>query len=120
MFPPTGGPRWKALKQQAIGDGLLDAAVARRQEAARPQEAARDAVMARHKAAVDRALDLLEFELPYRSLDIGTVTVACALGYLDFRFPHEPWRPTRPALAAWYAAISTAPALALTAPKAAA
>ncbi len=117
MFPPAGGARWRALKQQAIGDGILDAAVGRRLEQARPREDARDAVMARQKAAVERALDLLEREVPNRSLDIGTVSIACALGYLDFRFAAEPWRETRPALAAWFAAISTAPALVLTVPR---
>lgn len=114
MFPPKGGPRWKALKQQAVGDGIMDAAVFRR---GLRGLTGREAEHAHHKGAIDRALDLLEMELPHRGVDIGTVSVACALGYLDLRFAGEDWRGRRPVLAAWFAAISAEPALAATAPK---
>ena len=116
MFPRAGGGRWKALKYQAMGDGIMDAAVARRGEAAKPQEAARDAFMARQKAAVDRTVAELERELPHKSVDIGTIAVACALGYLDFRFAHEPWRAQHPQLAAWFAVFAEHPCIARTAP----
>ncbi len=116
MFPPAGGARWRALKLQAIGDGIMDAAVGRRMESARPQEAARDVSMARMKTAIDRALALLEGDLPHRTADIGTITVACALGYLDFRFAQEPWRDGAPLLAAWYAGFSANPGMARTSP----
>src|SRR5579872_6752158 len=72
LFPPSGGARWMALKHQAMGDGIMDAAVARRQEGLRPVEAARSAVMERHAAAVARTLALLEAELPHAHVDIGT------------------------------------------------
>ncbi len=117
LFPPKGAARWRALKLQAMGDGIMDAAVARRGEAGRPREAARDAVMARHAAAVSRTLDALEADVPPTHLDIGTITVACALGYLDLRFPEEPWRDAHPRLAAWFEAISREECLARTAPQ---
>ncbi len=116
MFPPAGPARWRALRFQAMADGIMDAAVGRRMEQGRPQEAARDAAMARMAAAVARALDLLEADPPGASLDIGSITVACALGYLDFRFAAEPWREGRPKLAAWFAAIEKLPPIARTAP----
>ncbi len=118
LFPRGGGARWLALKHQAIGDGMMDAAVARRGESLRPQEAARDAFMARQKAAVDRSLALLEADVPHRTVDIGTIALGCALGYLDFRFAAEPWRPAAPKLAAWFAAFGENPGLARTLPKA--
>lgn len=118
LFPPScSGHRWLALKLQALGDGILDAAVSRRMEQARPREAARDAVMLRAKAAIERALDLLERDPPPPSLDIGSITIGCALGYLDFRFGHEPWRSTREKLAAWFADFAKNPGLAKTVPK---
>jgi glutathione S-transferase len=43
--------------------------------------------------------------------------VACALGYLDFRFAAEPWRDRRPQLAAWYAGFATNPGIARTVPR---
>ena len=113
---PTGAARWRALKLQAIGDGIMDAAVARRGESARPPEPARTAMMQRNAAVVSRALDVLEADPPANHLDIGTIAVACALGYLDFRFAAEPWRDTHPKLAAWYAAMATRPELTRTVP----
>jgi glutathione S-transferase len=118
LFPRTHhGERLMALKLQALGDGMMDAAVLRRGEMARPEEAARNAVMARQKQAVDHSLALLEQEIPHSSLDIGTITIVCALGYLDFRYEHEAWREKCPKLAAWFAKISEIPAVAQTVPK---
>ena len=116
MFPPAGPARWRALRFQAMADGIMDAAVGRRMEQGRPREDARDTAMARQKAAVTRALDLLESDLPGTALDIGSIAVASALGYLDFRFAAEPWREGRPKLAAWFAAMEQHPAIARTAP----
>jgi len=116
MFPPPGPARWRALRFQAMADGILEAAVGRRMEQGRPQEAAREAAMARQRAAVTRTLDVLESDLPGTALDIGSIAVACALGYLDFRFGSEPWREGRPKLAAWFAAMENLPAIARTAP----
>ncbi|HEY1930841.1 MAG TPA: glutathione S-transferase N-terminal domain-containing protein [Acetobacteraceae bacterium] len=117
LFPEHGAARWRALKQQALGDGILDAAVARRGETTRPKEAARDALMARYRGVVERSLAALEADPPHKPVDIGSITVACALGYLDFRFAAEPWRPGHPKLAAWFEAFSQEPAIARTTPR---
>jgi glutathione S-transferase len=117
MFPATGAARWRALKLQAMGDGILDACVPRREEMQRPQDEGRAGVVARMRAAVQRTLDALEADPPHKAVDIGSITVACALGYLDFRFAQQPWRGARPKLAAWFDAFSRDPAVAATAPK---
>lgn len=116
LFPPPGAARWRALKQQALGDGIMDAAVARRGEQNRPQETARTAVMDRHAAAVARALDLLESDPPADHLDIGAIALACALGYLDLRFAADDWRASHPKLSAWHQKIAARPELARTKP----
>jgi glutathione S-transferase len=122
MFPAAGAARWRALKLQAMGDGILDACVPRRMEMQRPQDEGRAGVVARMRAAVERTLDALEAAAPHEpgskaAVDIGSISVACALGYLDFRFPQQPWRGDRPKLAAWFAAFSQDPAVAATVPK---
>ncbi len=117
LFPPAGPARWRALKQQATGDGILDAAVGRRGEMSNPVEAARRAWMDRQKAVVDRSLAQLEADPPHGVLDIGTITLACALGYLDFRFNAEPWRDAHSHLASWFAGIAEHPAIARTTPR---
>jgi len=116
LFPAQGPARWRALKLQAIGDGILDAAVGRRGEMAKPQEAARDAYMARQKGIVARAVAQLEADPPHQHVDIGSIAVACALGYLDFRYADEPWRPDAPHLTAWFLAFAQHKAIASTAP----
>jgi len=117
LHPGHGALRWRALKLQAIADGIMDAAVGRRMEMGRPPEAARDAVMLRCRAATERALDVLEADPPHRLADIGSLSVGCALGYLDFRFGAEPWRQGRAKLAAWEEQFSQEPGLARTVPK---
>ena len=117
LFPASGAARWRALKYQAMGDGILDAAVPCRGEQAKPKEAARDAQIARFKAAMARTVDALEADPPHRHVDIGSIAVACALGYLDFRFGSDPWRPAHPKLAAWFETFAREPGIARTAPK---
>jgi len=117
LFPSHGAPRWRALKLQAMGDGILDAAVPCRGELVKPREDARDAQIARFKAAMHRTVDALESDPPHKLVDIGSIAVACALGYLDFRFGPEPWRPGHPNLTAWYEAFAENPGIAQTIPK---
>lgn len=117
LFPPTGSAaRLTAQIMHAAADGILDAAVARRLNMPHPQDDGRRAFDARQKAAVDRALGVLEKAPPQGLSDIGAIAVGCALGYLDFRFAHEPWRETHPKLAAWFAEVSQLPPLAQTMP----
>ena len=116
LFPPAGAARWRALKQQAVADGIMDAAILRRLDSARPEEAARAAAMERQRLAVTRGLDALEAEPPPDHVDIGTISVACAVGYLDFRYAHEPWRLGRPKLERWFEAMRERPEIAGTAP----
>jgi glutathione S-transferase len=118
LFPRANtGDRWVAIRYQALADGIMDAAVLRRGEQARPEEAARNAVMARQQQAVANGLKLLEKEPPHRTVDIATISVACALAYLDFRFADEAWRDACPKLAVWYETMSTLPVFSDTAPK---
>jgi glutathione S-transferase len=116
---PAGAARWDALTRQALADGLLDAALLTRYERVlRPEERRWDAWDAGQIGKITAALDRFEAlaaDLP--ALDIGTVAMACALGYLDLRFSDLAWRDGRPALAAWFAVVERAPAMAATVPK---
>lgn len=118
LFPDHGGQRWLALRQQALGDGIMDAAVLARQESGRPEEETRTKVISRQKAAVSRGLAMLEATPPESGHPtIGTVSVACALGYLDFRFAADDWAANHPRLAAWFGSFkSDVPAFGETVP----
>ena len=39
-------------------------------------------------------------------LTIGTISIACALGYLDLRFADMGWRDKYPKLAKWFAIMA--------------
>ena len=118
MFPPAGPARWKALRQEALGDGILDATQPRRREIALPQDEGRQTYIALQQGKVKAALAVLEAEADSLGMltNIGEITIACALGYMDFRYANEPWRPGHPKLEAWYAKVSAMPAMARTVP----
>ncbi len=118
LYPPSGAARWKALRLQALGDGILDAAVLCLLESRRQADQRSAAFVEHQKGKIERALDALESEAPGLggSLTIGAVGAGCALGYLDFRFPADHWRDGRPALAAWYEAFSRRPSMAASVP----
>lgn len=120
IFPPVGPARWRAVIDQALADGLLDAALLGRQELTlRPPEKSwepwREAQMKKITDSLDR-MQAGAATLAGR-VDIGTITYACALGYLDFRYPDFDWRSGRAALADWFAAFRQRPSIAGTEPR---
>lgn len=118
LIPPSGAARTAVLVAEALADGIMDGAVARRGFVGQPMDEARTRADARQKAVVQRGLAALESAPPIGLGDLGAIAAACALGYLDFRFAHEPWRETHPALAAWFASVEGLAPLAQTRPPA--
>jgi glutathione S-transferase len=121
LFPAAGAERWRALCLNALADGLLDAAMAARVEAAlRPAEKQWDKWSEVQLQKVRNALDSLNgaYAPSAQALTIGEIAVGCALGWLDFRMPQLEWRKGREQLAAWYETFSARPSMSSTAPKA--
>jgi glutathione S-transferase len=120
MFPPAAPARWTALRRQAQGDGMLDAAVGTRYETfLRPEERRWPEWIDAQKQKFRRTLDALEGEAAGfgDAVDVGTITIGCALGYLDFRYQDENWHAHRPTLAAWWERFAQRPSMARTAPS---
>jgi len=102
---PNGPERFTALRDQALADGIMDAALLQVYEGRFRQEDRREPKWVDHQAdKVRRGLDYAEAHLstPSQSLQIGQIALACALGYLDLRFGGE-WRESHPKLVAWLA-----------------
>ncbi|GMQ75338.1 MAG: glutathione S-transferase family protein [Gammaproteobacteria bacterium] len=117
MFPENEDARWTALRRQALADGILDAAVNTRYETfLRPQELRWPDWVDGQMTKVRRSLDEVEGDSLGDGVDIGTISVACALGYLDFRYPDEGWRDSRPTLAAWFEKFAARPSMSETGP----
>ncbi|MGE0668312.1 MAG: glutathione S-transferase N-terminal domain-containing protein [Sphingomonadales bacterium] len=117
LFPPTGPERWRVLKLQALGDGIMDAAVPRRGEMLRPAQQQSPARLAAYERSIRQVLDALENDVAgLEGVDIGTIAIACALGYLDFRFPDDQWHKSHPALKTWYDDFARRPSMVETEP----
>jgi glutathione S-transferase len=121
LFPPSGPERWQALRLQALGDGMMDAAVECYAEANfRAPEQRSQAWVERMKASVTRSLDHLDTIAAegLAELTIGSIAVACALGYLDLRFAEDQWRRGREQLSRWFESFSQKPSFVSTAAQA--
>ena len=119
IVPPSGEARWKALRLQALADGILDAGVLRLMETRRPANEQSKAWIERQRTVVNRSLDWLERhagELDH-SVTIGNITAAIVGDYLDFRFGGDDWRKGRPKLAAWQKRFAARPSMRETYPK---
>lgn len=117
LFPAEGAPLWHALRRNALGDGLAQAATWNIRERYRPAGERSETYLHYYRRAIDRGLAVLEAEAAHSTnptLDIGDVAIACALSYLDFRHKDLDWRKTNPALAAWYEAVTHRPSFEMT------
>jgi len=100
---PEGRDRYAALRQQALADGIMDAALLQVYEGRwRPQEKRVQEWLDHQGEKIKRSLDHAETHLssPAESLHVGHIALACALGYLDLRMEGQ-WRASYPKLVAW-------------------
>ncbi|MDA9274710.1 glutathione S-transferase [bacterium] len=119
---PLGARKWETLTLEATADGILDAAVSITYEGrVRPKEkqwngwtdAQWSKVIGGCSAINTRWMSHLS-----GPLDMGQVSVACALAYLDFRHDARGWRAGNDALSAWYEDFSGRESMQMTAPPA--
>ncbi len=109
MIPPNGTERMNVLVTQSLGDGVMDAAVGiRYEQALRPAEKQWQDWMDGQFAKIERSLGVLETWRGARiqNMHLGSISVACALAYLDFRHPQFDWRENRPVLTQMLATFS--------------
>jgi glutathione S-transferase len=122
LIPTEPAARWSILRDEALADGMLEAAVLVRYETfARPESL-------RWKDWIDGQMDkvtcgLTEIEQRAGALDpridLGTIAIGCALGYLDFRFAALGWKNNHPKTAAWFARFAARESMRATGPPAA-
>ncbi|HUI15540.1 MAG TPA: glutathione S-transferase family protein [Xanthobacteraceae bacterium] len=104
IVPRDSKQRLAALRLQALCDGILDASILiiyearwRKAEIREPKWLEHQAgKVARAFAALEAAPPALDGGLPH----VGQITLACVLGYRDFRFAGD-WRSDHPRLVAW-------------------
>jgi glutathione S-transferase len=110
LFPKGGVERVRTLTLASLADGILDAGLLLVYEKRfRPEDKWHAPWQERQQGKIARSLDFLERSPPAwsGSPDYGHLTLACALGYLDFR--HEgKWRAGHPGLVAWLDELANA------------
>lgn len=114
LIPACGAERWQTLTLQALGDGMLDAALlARYEDVARPDELKWPAWRAAQLDKCQTSLAYLESRpaLLAGRIDLGTLAIGCALWYLDLRFADVDWRSAHPQVTQWYAEFSKRPSM---------
>jgi glutathione S-transferase len=122
LIPADATRRWRALRRQALAQGIADAGIAVRWESERRPPALRWAEFRDGQLGkIAAACDLLERELdgggdaPDIGVpDIGAVALATALSWIEFRGVYA-FRDDRPRLAAWYARFAARPSMRATA-----
>ena len=120
LLPASGPDRWQVLKQQSLGQGMINAANLRYNETRRPEGEMSPAWIAKKDNELHRTFDALDAMARTGKLsdnaDLGTLTIACAIAYAELRWPEGAWDTGRSILAAWYKKFSARPSMLATAP----
>jgi glutathione S-transferase len=104
VIPKDAPARFDVLRLQALCDGILDACLALVYESRyRPADKFVQSWADRQNDKVTRGLKALEASPPAITAlpDVGQISVACVLGYLDLRFEGK-WRKDYPKLVQWH------------------
>src|SRR5882757_1242461 len=114
LVPAATADRWRVLRQHALADGIMEAAVAHvTEELRRPAQFVYREFLERQRIKIRRTLDVVESHADALGgrADLATITLGCALGYLDFRLPQFGWRRGRDGLARWYEIMAMRPSM---------
>ena len=113
--------RLKSMILEALADGIMDAAINARYEIAlRPERFQFQDWIDGQVQKVVTGLDALDRDWTDSlagPLHSGAVAVACALGYLDFRYQNLAWREGRETLASWFDSFNERPSMRATMPE---
>lgn len=102
LIPAAGEPRWRALRQQALAQGVADAGIGFRWETVRRPEPLRYAQLrdGYHEKLI-AGYDWLERELDVAApVHVGHIALATCLSWLEFRGLPD-FRARRPRLSEW-------------------
>ena len=103
MLPQNAAAALKIRQLEALADGIMDAALVSVREQARPAQQQSETELLRQREKINRGLDAFEAlvadgTLKTDELNLATVAIACAIGYLNFRRVAPGWCVDRPNL----------------------
>jgi glutathione S-transferase len=99
LLPPEGPGHWRVRRLETIGDGMMEMTVKQVLESRRPEPEQSALWKGYWMGGLERAIAAAEANAPDpSSLDLGSITLAIAATYLDFRLPSLDWRSAHPKL----------------------
>lgn len=125
LLPEGGIERVRVRQNEALADGITEAAACTFLENRRPEGQRSADYLARQEGKIRRGLAELERRIAGRqwlngdSLQLGDIAAGVALGYLDLRFAHLDWRGAHPELEAFSRRVFARPGFIASMPPAA-
>jgi glutathione S-transferase len=110
LQPKDAAGYWQAQWWQALGNGIIDAVIARILETRRPADKQWADKIAREESRVQRATSVAEAAFKRGEFLVGNaftmadLVMGVAMQYVDFRYAHD-WRGKAPKLARWHAGV---------------
>lgn len=117
LIPMDPKARLECLNLTALADGIMDASVAVVLESRRPAEKQWDGWVKRQYGKIERSIALAARQ-NLDEITLGTLALAVALSYVQFRQPDVQWLEKYPELAKWLEAINARESMKKTAPVA--
>jgi glutathione S-transferase len=119
LIPASGRARWEALRMAALGDGIAEAGSLFRAERMRSDVQVPSAWANQQYRKVRVGLSHVESMAATfgDAIHIGHVSLACAIGWLQFRLGAEAFLQTYPRCASWFNEVSRRESLRATVPS---
>jgi len=122
LTPRDPAGYWQSQWWQSLGQGIIDAGIARILEIRRPEDKQMAEKIAREEKRITRAIELAEKTIKEGSeflignrFGLADIAMGVAMQYTDFRHPHD-WRSGAPKLAKWLAGVAARPSFEETLP----
>lgn len=124
LIPKSGPDRWRVMSQHAIAQGMCEAVILVRYETwLRPEPQRWQPWLSDQWDKIWSGLRWFErqaeriFQDESSVVDISQLTLACCLGYVDFRYPETDWQRRFPNVATWYRRALLRPSMSNTRPE---
>ncbi len=111
LLPLTGEARWLIQRWHALGQGIMDAVVARMLEGRKPADKQTPGVIEKQEGKIAAALKYAVAAqkgttyLVDERFSLADIALGVAFEYIDLRYPHD-WRTQYPRLAQWQAGMA--------------
>lgn len=117
LVPEGFDAGFKVRRLEALGDAIMEMAVKIAFEGRRDEDKKSELWLTRWNAGIKRGLEEAETAIDGQDFSLGLISIACALGYLDFRHPNIDWKSQYKELAEFQKTMEARPSFIDTAPK---